>query len=295
MNERPLRWIDWRWENEIRGWRWILAVEWLLEWVDYRLKTIALFGVLSTLGNLALLVAITTWLMEADDRVHERTNKAWNTLDSTSDKAHQRGPTIVRALESLVDDGVDLSGVYLNKPNLFRARLSRACLARAILYDAYMEETRLEGADLTGAKLAGARLQKSRLARADLQDADLKGATFGNTNLDGANLTDADLSGAKFAVCGRENAPGSCESIKTFGGMVTDIPIQLENARLCRTTMPDGKKVERDCDKDVTSVPPCKGVGRPPTTLDRLVRHVPWDTDDLWSITSRLTQASAGN
>ena len=101
--------------------------------------------------------------------------------------------------------------IDLSFSNLSRASLSEANLSGARLDGANLSGARLDGANLSGARLDGANLSVARLDRANLSDARLDRA-----NLSGASqLTDA----------------------------------QLKQAKLCRTTLSDGKTSDRDCPK----------------------------------------------
>jgi uncharacterized protein YjbI with pentapeptide repeats len=113
----------------------------------------------------------------------------------------------------------DLSGVYLNWPDLTQAQLTRANLAGmkligAMLYKAHLNNSRfneanlcrailylaeLHGADLTGADLRGAKLSGAFLLGANLSHADLRGADLGIAHLaNGESLGGAHLNGANL-------------------------------------------------------------------------------------------------
>jgi uncharacterized protein YjbI with pentapeptide repeats len=117
----------------------------------------------------------------------------------------------------------DLSGANLKGARLSQANLSCANLRYADLLDAGLRNADLSGADLSGANLKGASLHGAALSCAILEDAKLKGARLYGTYLGGA-----DLSGAK--------------------GLTKE---QLENAYLCKTTLPKeiGVDPDRDCSK----------------------------------------------
>ncbi len=46
----------------------ILAVEWVLEWIDFATSQMALFRVLGNLARLSILVAVVSYFMSADER-----------------------------------------------------------------------------------------------------------------------------------------------------------------------------------------------------------------------------------
>ena len=83
--------------------------------------------------------------------------------------------------------------------------------------------TDLSGVDLTEANLVDNNLRGANLKNAILTEADLENANLGGADLTGADFTGANLTGVKEA--------------------------NLTNATLCKTTMPNGKVENRDCEK----------------------------------------------
>jgi len=126
---------------------------------------------------------------------------------------------------------VNLSAAYLNTANLSNARLNNANLTNVDLNKANLNGAHLDGANLDGAilykaDLSNVILNNTNLRNAFLYNANLSKATIrGSVNLDGANLSRANLNGTSFDAD------------------------SLEAALLCETTMPDGTKSDRDCDK----------------------------------------------
>jgi Pentapeptide repeats (8 copies) len=118
-------------------------------------------------------------------------------------------------------NGSKLSGANLSFANLEGADISKAELGFANLGRAQLRRANLEGTDLTFADLRGAILYQADLSGASLYGADVKGA-----DIVGAILYQADLSRA-------ENL----------------IEKQLDQAKLCKTTLPDGKVNNRDCEE----------------------------------------------
>jgi hypothetical protein len=106
-------------------------------------------------------------------------------------------------------------------PFLSQANLSSAYLQRADIIGTNLSGADLRKADLSGADIIGANLSDTNLSGADLIGADLSGA-----DLIGANLSGADLSGANLHHL-----------------------LQLDQAILCKTTLPDGTVSNRDCKK----------------------------------------------
>jgi uncharacterized protein YjbI with pentapeptide repeats len=86
---------------------------------------------------------------------------------------------------------VDLSMIYLEGANLYRASLREANLEEIDLSGANLQGANLMHANLQKANLMGANLQGARLFRAGLQGADLIRANMERANLSGANLKDA--------------------------------------------------------------------------------------------------------
>jgi Pentapeptide repeats (8 copies)/NACHT domain len=123
----------------------------------------------------------------------------------------------------------DLSGADLISANLSKANLIGANLWKAKLISAYLQR-----ADIIGANLSGADLRK-----ADLSGADIIGANLSDTNLSGADLIGADLSGADLI--------GANLSGANLSGANLHHLLQLDQAILCKTTLPDGTVSNRDC------------------------------------------------
>ncbi len=94
---------------------------------------------------------------------------------------------------------------------LAAANLNTLDRKKGILYQAQMSKANLNKADLSGA---------------DLSYADLFNANLSHADLISANLSDVNLKGAKRLS-----------------------KIQIDQAKLCKTTLPDGKVSDRDCEK----------------------------------------------
>jgi uncharacterized protein YjbI with pentapeptide repeats len=128
----------------------------------------------------------------------------------------------------------NLSNATLYDVNLNNTDLTNADLSNTNLIDSTLNETKLNGAkfngaylsyaNLTRAYLSNANLTRAELIGADLTDANLSNANFRGANLNNANLTNAYLRGAKN---------------------LTDI--QLDKAKLCNTTLPDGTVSNQNC------------------------------------------------
>jgi uncharacterized protein YjbI with pentapeptide repeats len=113
----------------------------------------------------------------------------------------------------------NLSGVNLFEANLANADLLLANLSRA----------NLTGADLTGANMAGA-----NLANADLFETNFSNTSLSTANMTGADMTMAELSGVNLEWANLHKAN------------LADVR-NLDTAKFCNTTMPDGTLNNRDC------------------------------------------------
>ncbi|MBN8561093.1 MAG: pentapeptide repeat-containing protein [Leptolyngbya sp. UWPOB_LEPTO1] len=131
----------------------------------------------------------------------------------------------VISLESADLTGIDLAGTILSRVNLSRTNLSGA---------------KLNDSNLTGANLAGANLDNADLSGSNLTDANLR------VDLDSVVSEKSPrgevLRGVQRAVQHSENKQSGSIQIIFPGANLTD-------AFLCQTTMPNGTKSDRDCDK----------------------------------------------
>lgn len=159
--------------------------------------------------------------------VKRRLGKRWYAMQPT-DKLVARLPLLTGAaaeavLSALQErlahqdgslDGVDWSGMNLQRAQMAAWRLKKARFAGAQLPSAYFAYSQLVGADfgaanlrdahfreaqLEGADFAGADLRNVNFARADLRDADLRDA-----DIRGINLWEVELRGARFSECQRD-------------------------------------------------------------------------------------------
>lgn len=208
-----------------------LTIEWGLEWVSHALANMAIFGVLSRVAQLSILVAVVSYFTNAgqrrqaaEDARKAKHYQAWQMIIAADGKRNSFGR--VDALEDLNSDGVslvniDLGGARLDSVQLPGAdlwfaslgfvRLADANLTNAMLADADLSHAYVEGADLTlailaAADLTGATLARANLARAMLWEADLTDANLSHANLLGAELRSALLSNADLATANLMNA-----------------------------------------------------------------------------------------
>ena len=206
----------------------------VLEPVDAWIDKQAFFAILGKLGNLAVVVAIVTFVFGENIRRNNEVFSAWQTITSAHGQSVSGGR--IKALEFLNSRPLRYPWIGWTK-DLFWDNKTRKCqeklvfgrrwqreplvglsapnkafLAKINLCDANLDSANLQDADLVGANLQDAHLRFANLKYADLvganlQDAYLDGANlkyahlrFANlqdTNLDIANLQDAYLDSAK--------------------------------------------------------------------------------------------------
>jgi uncharacterized protein YjbI with pentapeptide repeats len=144
-----------------------------------------------------------------------------------------------------------LKGAKLSEANLFKAELSGANLSNAILGNADLRNTDLSNAILSDAYLGGANLIGANLRNADLSYSDLNRTNFSEANLSNANLSNTDLSNAWLSRADLSGANIRGAYIRVGLGVDQDRikKIQLDQAKLCKTTLPDGTVSNRDCDR----------------------------------------------
>ena len=196
-------------------------------WIIQQLRTIFQF-----VEFVAILIAISAFFMELQDRQEERTAQAWQLLATKA----PGNSGMIKALEYLNNEGswplkrvrVSLEGIdltppaipqewefgqegafkpkriipkkcpqftYLQSVELVNAKLNGAVLVCCDLYKASFQEASLRGADLRNARLLEADLRKADLQGADLRGADLGSVTYGRPST-GAQLKETDLKGA---------------------------------------------------------------------------------------------------
>jgi uncharacterized protein YjbI with pentapeptide repeats len=126
-----------------------------------------------------------------------------------------------------------LNDTDFNNTNFEQANFEGANLQNANLSDAFLFEANLSQAILTSANLSQSILIRSNLSSANLDGADLSGAFLVRANLQGANLRGADLTQANL------------NEANLTGAFLDDAA--LTQTFLCKTVMPDGEVVNRDC------------------------------------------------
>ncbi|MEL7417139.1 MAG: pentapeptide repeat-containing protein [Cyanobacteria bacterium J06555_3] len=205
----------------------------VLEPVDAWIDKQAFFAILGKLGNLAIVVAIITFILGENIRRNNEVFSAWQTITSAHGQSGSGGR--IKALEFLnsrplrfpwVGWTKDLfwdektgecqeklvfgrrwsreSLVGLSAPN--KAYLSKINLCNADLKEANIQDANLRSANLQNAALGGANLQDTILGGANLQYSDLWNTNLQNAALWRANLQDAFLGGANLQNANLGNA-----------------------------------------------------------------------------------------
>jgi uncharacterized protein YjbI with pentapeptide repeats len=162
--------------------------------------------------------------------------------------------------EALLNDA-DLSFAKLSWSNLRNALLSSSNLRHANLNGADLSYANLTCINLNKARLSGAKLIAANLDTSSLRYADLRYADFDSSNLSYANFLEADLSetdlrhanlrhanlnGANLQGANLQNANLQDNDLR---GVKNLIELQLDEAKLCETTKPNGEVSDRDCEK----------------------------------------------
>jgi len=131
---------------------------------------------------------------------------------------------------NLVCGDCDFSGEDLrSNTNFFKADLHGVDFTGSNLSGMNLRGANLKGADFTEANLTNTILTQADLTNADFHDADLTGASLG-----GADLTGAEVDRANFTDANLTKAILDEDS--------------FDYATVCRTTIPDGRVTNRDCD-----------------------------------------------
>jgi uncharacterized protein YjbI with pentapeptide repeats len=262
--EKPVTWAQWKARHP--RWTRLTGIEWALEWLVYRCRSLAIFEVLEFAGRASVLVALMVWFLEAGDREKQKHYRAWELINSAQGSTGDGGRR--NALQDLNEDGeplvaaplakaylaeVKLPNARLNQADLSETNLAEADLSRADLSWVNLSGARLDEANLSGATLFRANLSKARLAGADLSraalslawlaGADLDEANLDGARLDGANLARADLSLAWLA--GADLSGANLFRANLFRANLAGV--DLSRARFCRTVMPDGTVNDRNC------------------------------------------------
>ena len=180
----------------------------ILEPIDAWISKQAFFTILGRLGELALIVAVVSFVFGENVRRNNEVFAAWTTITTAHEQSGSGGR--IRALEFLnsrplrfpwIWGTIDLfwDGKECKRKLVFGRRWKREPLAGLSARKAYLANIHLCGADLgeaefQDANLEGANLQQAVLERANLQEASLWLANLQQANLGGAKLQQASLS-----------------------------------------------------------------------------------------------------
>lgn len=183
---------------------------------------------LSDIESIAAVIAVILYIKGAPDRRTQRHYDAWRVIDMAAASQMSVSYARYQALEELHRDGRSLQRLEAANANLADIELPQADLHHSNLSLANLNKANLQGANLQGADLRETDLQYANLRGANLQGSNLQGANLRNAELWEVNWWDADLSDAELRWA--------------------EVHIEdLEGARLCRTIMPDGQQMDRDC------------------------------------------------
>ncbi len=138
--------------------------------------------------------------------------------------------------EVICKAGLDLSMAELGEADLSRANLRKVNFCQANLNRTNLSRANLISANLNGANLRGANLHKANLISANLSEADFSDADLSDAYLRYANLHKANFSRANLKGTGLKETKSLTDK-------------QLEMAKLCKTILPEGSKLnpDRDC------------------------------------------------
>lgn len=174
-------------------------MDWVLEWVAFRLSNWKFLEVLEYLGSLSVLVAVIFYVSESGDRTMQRHFQAWQVINTAQGKGGSGGR--IEALEELNADrvplvGVDVSGAFLQGIQLQNARLARSNFSSADARNSSFRFSHFAGSDLHFANFRQGDFTGALFAECDMSDADLSGADLTEADFTGATLDRADLSNA---------------------------------------------------------------------------------------------------
>ncbi|MEO0870012.1 MAG: pentapeptide repeat-containing protein, partial [Cyanobacteria bacterium J06642_11] len=184
---------------------------------------------LNDVESIAAVTAVILYIKGAPERRAQRHYEAWQIVDMAASAKMEVSYARYQALEDLHRDGLSLEGLEAPSANLAKIELPKAELSRCNLRMANLQQANLSGANLSGADLRAANLQHANLRGANLQGCNLEGANLRNAELWEAKLWDANL----------------CEAELWWAEVHIE---DLEGAHLCRTVMPNGQKLDRDCE-----------------------------------------------
>jgi hypothetical protein len=260
----------------VEKWEWEKA----LDHMAIAMENWGLLKIMAAAGNLALLVAVVTWIWGRDDRLKQKHYQAWGVINSSAsispryqDYPARRGQPAeqrviwgstgeggrTKAIEELHSDGQSLAG--LQAPGAYLVGLDvqqQGSLGlKQIPCWPWLPIGCIPKADFANANLEGSRLGKAQFQGADLYATNLKGAVFWGANLQGADLKDSLLQFAYLeeANLSKTNLIGAdlrgAVFISTRFDSATQVrPDQFQGAYVCNLQVPKdfGLNPDRDCE-----------------------------------------------
>lgn len=192
----PESWTAWS-KNRRAGWKTpFLLLEWLSQWIAYRVDRWAFLRVLEYTGKAVLFIAAIMYICNTSARKELRHGQAWIEIHNAQGEAIAQWRA--DALMELCKDRVSLEGIDLSNAQLARIDLSGADLTGSRLQETDLREADLTAARLPRSHLSGTSFVEARLRNAILRNAFLYNANFMRSNLEGADLMKADIRNAQF-------------------------------------------------------------------------------------------------
>ena len=223
---------QWKFFRRITLWWEATLIEKCLESIEFLLQKLAFLTILGRLGELALIVAVVSFVVGENGRRNNEVFAAWQTITSAEGQSGSGGR--IEALEFLNYrpwrlpwilftetwtgqtekdwfwdeqnekcvqkhlfgrrwDREPLVGLSAKNAYLVDIHLCGSNLQNALLWHANLQNSKLEGVILENARLSRANLQNARLSHANLQNGVLIYANLQNAVLTYANLQQAIL------------------------------------------------------------------------------------------------------
>ncbi len=183
----------------------------VLEPVDAWISKQAFFSILGRIGNLAIVVAIVSFVFGENIRRNNEVFTAWQTITSAQGQSGSGGR--IEALEFLNSRPLRFPWIGWTEKEWFWDQQEQECILKRLWglrwkrqplvgllapNNAYLVSIHLCGANLSGANLSEADLSGADLSQADLNEADLSGADLSQAYLFRADLFGANLSGVNL-------------------------------------------------------------------------------------------------
>ena len=194
---------------------WELLNEVISEWDFFKI-----LDYLAKLSSISLIFGTFAFVLESPERAEQRQveleqktienirnqYEAWQILTNPDLKDQASNGGRKQALENLNDQGIDLSGITMNK-----AILNDIFLKNARLRESHFDEARLGSANLQASFLSEASLKSANLFKANLSFADIIESHLESADLSYADLRDTEfikvkLNGVRFDYANLRNA-----------------------------------------------------------------------------------------